>query len=69
MRKICSQEYFIQQGCHSEWKERERASRTETERVSDYQASLARNIKGDPVSEEGAQRNRQSEKTGIVQVI
>ena len=38
----------------------------QSERICDHQTSPARNIKGDPIIEEGAQRNRDNlQKQGV----
>ena len=55
-RKTCSQGSFIQQGCHSEWMERQRApGPPKNERICDHQAGPARNIKGGSIKEERPQ--------------
>ena len=43
--KICSQELFIQQGCHSKQKDRLKVSQTKIKGVRDHYTSPARNFK------------------------
>ena len=50
--RTCSQGYFIQQGCHSEWMEtRTFQDQQKLKKICYHQASTAKNIKGDSIKE------------------